>query len=312
MSEEQCNKGVEVNVGFWRGDYMKILDSGVPLFFVGKSSGFDLPRSAYYCAKPEIYNHPSIVRLLKSCPVLHKKTARYAVKNACEFGDIETMNALISRGLVDINDDFLPSKVRQQSISKLTLPYLTYNTLLMNATQLNQASSVSMLLTHNNLVLDKAREEDGATALHLACAFKGTSFPIISLLGNDRRCTPAVLNKKDDDGNSPLMWAVMNGNLECIKEMEKLHGTNFHIKNKYGEGLLDVARGSIGGKSRKEEHKAVLEYLLNRRKIESLKELSAHAVASLLPCDADVEQLEIPLDLHPWVTGFIQISPNPK
>jgi len=298
MSEEQCNKGVEVNVDFWRGDYMKILDSGVPLFFVGKSSGFDLSRSAYHCAKPEIYNHPSIVRLLKSCPVLHKKTARYAVKNACEFGDIETVNALISRGLVDIN---------------ILLPSLFINnTLLMHATIHNQASIVSMLLTHNNLVLDKAREEDGATALHLACAFKGTSFPIISLLGNDRRCTPAVLNKKDDDGNSPLMWAVMNGNLECIKEMEKLHGTNFHIKNKYGEGLLDVARGSIGGKSRKEEHKAVLEYLLNRRKIESLKELSAHAVASLLPCDADVEQLEIPLDLHPWVTGFIQTSPNPK
>ena len=300
MSEEQCNKGVEVNEGFWRGDYMKILDSGVPLFFVGKSI-IDLPRSAHYCAKPEIYNYPSIVRLLKSCPVLHKKTARYAVEIACEFGDLETMNAMISRGLFDLNDD------------DLLLPSSFFDhTLLMYATIHNQASIVSMLLTHNNLVLDKAREEDGATALHLACNSMRTSFPIISLLGNDRRCTPAVLNKKDDYGNSPLMRAVMNGNLECIKEMDKLHGINFHTKNKYGEGLLDVARRSIGGKYRKEEHKAVLEYLLNRRKIESLKELSAHAVASLLPCDADVEQLEIPLDLHPWVTGFIQTSQNPK
>ena len=108
------------------------------------------------------------------------------------------------------------------------------------------------------------------------------------------------------------MWAVMFGNLDSLKEMDKLHGTNFHTVNRHGEGLLDVARGRIRKKSRKEEHRAVLEYLLNRRKIESLKELSAHAVASLLPCDADVEQLEIPLDLHPWVTGFIQTSQNPK
>ena len=108
------------------------------------------------------------------------------------------------------------------------------------------------------------------------------------------------------------MWAVINGNLECIKEMDKLHGTNFHTVNRHGKGLLDVARGRIRKKSRKEDHRAVLEYLLNRRKVESLKELSAHAVASLLPCDGDVEQLEIPLELHPWVEGYLHTSPNPN
>jgi len=63
-------------------------------------------------------------------------------------------------------------------------------------------------------------------------------------------------------------------------------------------------------KFRKEEHRAVLEYLLNRSKIQSLNELSAHAVASLLPCDVDVNQLELPLVLHPWVAGFLQTSPS--
>ena len=296
MSEEQCNNWVEVNRDFWKSDYMKILDSGVPLFYVGNSSERDNTITAMCCAEPEIYSHPSMIRLLKSSPELHKKTAPYVMGKACRSSDIETMKELLHGGLVDINDEFL-------FIGETPLMYATIH---------NQASIVSMLLTHNNLVLDKAREEDGATALHLACNYKGTSFPIISLFGSDSRCTPAVLNKKDDYGDSPLMWAVIHGNLECIKEMDKLHGTDFRTVNRHGEGLLDVARGRIRKQSRKEDHEAVLEYLLNRRKIESLKELSAHAVASLLTCDADVEQLELPLVLHPWVTGYLHTSPNPN
>ena len=120
----------------------------------------------------------------------------------------------------------------------------------------------------------------------------------------DRRCTPAVLNKKDIDGESPLIWAVKNGNLESLKEMEKLHGTNFHTKNSSGEGLVDVARRRIGKNYRKEEYLAVLEYLLNRKKVESLKELAAHSVACLVSCDDDLEKLDVPLELHPWVAGF--------
>ena len=66
----------------------------------------------------------------------------------------------------------------------------------------------------------------------------------------------------------------------------------------------------IRKKSRKEDHEAVLEYLLNRRKIESLMELSAHAVARLLSCEFDVTELDVPLVLYPWVIGFLQTSPN--
>merc|ERR1719233_831978 len=129
-------------------------------------------------------------------------------------------------------------------------------------------SVVSLLLSYKELVLDKATKK-GYTALHFACGVGGvgTSFPVIPLLGRDRRCTPVVLNKKDNDGDSPLMWAVMSGNLQSLKEMEKLQGADFRTKNMSGEGLVDVA------------HVSVLEYLLNRRKVESLKVLAAHAVA---------------------------------
>merc|ERR1719233_1267350 len=171
-------------------------------------------------------------------------------------------------------------------------------------------SVVSLLLSYNELVLDKATKE-GYTALHFACDVGegGTSFPVIPILGSDRRCTPAVLNKKDNDGDSPLMWAVLVGNLQSLKEMEKLQGTNFRTENRFGEGLLDVALRRIRKKSRKEDRMSLLDYLRNRRKVESLKVLAAHAVACLLSCDTDVEKLDIPLILHPWVAGFLQTSP---
>ena len=100
MSEEQCNNWVEVNRDFWKSDYMKILDSGVPLFYVGNSSERDntFNTPAWFCAK--FYNHPSIIRLLKSSPELHKETAPYAMERACKSGDITTMKELLNDGLV--------------------------------------------------------------------------------------------------------------------------------------------------------------------------------------------------------------------
>jgi len=289
MYEEQCNNGVEVNWDFWRNnDYMEILNSGVPLYV---NDSRDNWFSAIYCAKPEIYHHPSIVNLLKSAPVLHENTACHALGVACESGDIERVRELLTGGLADINN-----------------VYYDGLTPLMIATKNNQTSVVSLLLTHKDLALDKATKW-GLTALHIACGMGGdTSFPVIPLLGSDKRCTPVVLNKKANNGDTPVMWAVLNGNLQSLKEMEKLQGTNFRTENKDGVGLLDVALKRT--KTRIEKHMSVLEYLLNRRKVDSLKVLAAHAVASLLSCDTDVDKLDVPLILHPWVTGFLKTSPN--
>merc|ERR1719233_537992 len=142
-------------------------------------------------------------------------------------------------------------------------------------------------------------------ALHFACGEHGTSFPVIPLLGSDKRCTPVVLNKKDSDGDSPLMWAVMLGNLESLKEMEKLKGTDFRTETQFGEGLVDVAFQRLRKKRFKVEHRSMLDYLLKRRKVETLKELAAHAVACQISCDTDVEKLDLPLILHPWVAGYL-------
>jgi len=279
MSEEQCNNGVKVNGYFWlNNDYMKILNSGVPLYV---NDSCDNLLSVLNCARPEIYHHPSIVNLLKSAPVLHKNTACHALGEACESGDIERVRELLTGGLADINNDYYEGR-----------------TPLMIATLNNKTSVVSLLLTHKDLILDKVTDE-GYTALHIACVCVEGGTSAIPLLGSDKRCTPVVLNKKDNDGNTPLMWAVFYGNLQSLKEMDKLQGTNFRTENKDGEGLLDVAR-------KENQMSSVLEYLLNRRKVESLKVLAAHAVASLLSCDTDVEKLDFPLILHPWVTGFLK------
>ena len=149
----------------------------------------------------------------------------------------------------------------------------------------------------------------GFTALHFACVKDGVSPTVISLLGRDRRCTPIVLNKKDNGGDSPLMLAVMFGNLESLREMEKLEGTNFHTKNSYGEGLVDVAR-RVEENYGQEKCMAVLEYLLNRKKVESLKEMAAHSVARLLSSEDDVEKLDVPLILQPLVAGMMDTVRN--
>jgi len=291
MSEEQCNNAVEVNWDFWcNNDYMRILKSGVPLS-VNDSSDRDDWIFVEFCSKPEIYRLPSIVSLLKSAPLIHKETASYALCRACKSEDIDSVRELLIEGVADINN------VDWEGLTPL-----------MHSTLKNNTSVVSLLLKYKELVLDKVTEE-GSTALHLACYGDGTSFPLIPLLGSDKRCTPVMLNKKGNEGLTPLMGAVECGNLECIKEMEKLQGTNFRTENKFGEGLLDVAWRRSRKKSRKEDSMRVLEYLLNRKKVESLKEQAARAVACLLSCDTDVVKLDIPLILHPWVAGFMRTSP---
>ena len=78
---------------------MSILNSGVPLYV---NNSRDNWISALYCAKPQIYHHPSIVSLLKSAPVLHKDTACYALGEACEKGDINRVKELLTEGMADI------------------------------------------------------------------------------------------------------------------------------------------------------------------------------------------------------------------
>ena len=90
------------------------------------------------------------------------------------------------------------------------------------------------------------------------------------------------------------MMAVHYGHLDCVKEMDKLEGTNFRTKNAAGLTLVDVAR-----------HEVVLEYLLGR--VETLTDIAAYNVAKYIAREGDVGALEIPRGLKNVVTKYLDI-----
>ena len=47
---------------------------------------------------------------------------------------------------------------------------------------------------------------------------------------------------KDDDGEAALMIAVRRGNIDCVKELQKLEGIDFGTENMTGETVLEVAK----------------------------------------------------------------------
>jgi len=103
----------------------------------------------------------------------------------------------------------------------------------------NHPSTVGLLLARPQLQLEKT-DRDGWTGLHLACYNNSTA--CISLYGEDRRCTEEIINMKTDDGSTAVMYAVVQGYLECVKEMDKLEGVDFTTKNCEGQTLIEVAR----------------------------------------------------------------------
>ena len=65
--------------------------------------------------------------------------------------------------------------------------------------------------------------DNGETALHYACKYNRVS--ILKLLCQDNRCIPALVNKKDYDGETALMRGVCMGHLDIVKELD-MEGTD--------------------------------------------------------------------------------------
>ena len=96
------------------------------------------------------------------------------------------------------------------------------------------------------------------------------------------------------------MQAVYLGQLEIVKEMEKVEGIDFDTKDRYGRTLIEVAR--------MRNYTAVLEYLRDRKK-NTLEGMAAYSVAKHLKKKDDVDVLiddqHIPQILKPLVADFI-------
>ena len=205
-----------------------------------------------------------------------------ALCRACYAGDDDTVQHILHSGKVDVNARY------------------SGNTPLLWAVQGNQYSVVRTLLSNPDTLLSMTTAS-GMTCVHLACL--GVRSSLIPLLGQDRRCSQGILNRRNRCGDTALMLAVQTGNLECVKELDNLEWTNFRTQNTEGETLVDVARKLMIKKM--PEGAEMLEYLIQRnRKVETLAEIAAYNVAKYIGNETDVEQLEIPKCLHRLVTKF--------
>jgi len=140
---------------------------------------------------------------------------------------------------------------------------------------------------------------NGYTALHYACIHNSVS--IIQLICQDSRCSPAVINKKNSDGETALMIAVRRGHLDIVKELDR-EGTDFFTKDNDGRTLIEMAR--------RKNKVEVLEYLIERPKVDSLKVIVAQNIARYVKYKADVEALEIPVTVRQYLAGFVDDEDN--
>ena len=92
------------------------------------------------------------------------------------------------------------------------------------------------------------------------------------------------------------MEAVCKGLLDIVKELDR-EGTDFFTIDVDGETLIEVAR--------REHRVKVLEYLIERPKVDTLKAIAAHNIAKYARNKADVEALKIPVTVRQFFAGFI-------
>merc|ERR1712179_635827 len=117
------------------------------------------------------------------------------------------------------------------------------------------------------------------------------------LLLQDRRCSPSVVNKKDGAGETALMIAVDMSHIDIVKVLDR-EGTDFFTK-------ITSNGMSLMGMARMRKNAEVLEYLLERNRVDSLQVIAAHNIARYVKNKDDVEALEIPETVRHFLAGFV-------
>ena len=152
---------------------------------------------------------------------------------------------------------------------------------------------VKTLLQVPSLQLGKCCN-DGQTALHYVCDYNLVS--VLKLLCQDSRCNPALVNKKDSDGYTALMTAVCLGHLDNVKELD-MEGTDFHTTTFEGTTLIQM--------SMMENKPEVYEYLMKRPNVDTLMVICAHIISRYVTTIDDVESLQIPVTVKPFLSKFV-------
>ena len=129
---------------------------------------------------------------------------------------------------------------------------------LLHAMIQNNTNDVSEILSQEDLDL-KQTDFLERNLLHIACTFNSPI--VIPFFISDPRCTPDILNNKDSSGYTPLMTAVIHGNLECIQQLEHGKGLEFRENT---EMLVELAMVH--------EHRHIVDYLDVKIQLDSLEE----------------------------------------
>jgi len=138
---------------------------------------------------------------------------------ACAGGNIAIARSCLRSGRVDIN-------YSDGTATPLTAALASSSHVL-----------VQLLLDETDLDVNLAAC-NGWTPLHLACLV-GDTRAIIRLGEHSRLNT---VNSEDDEGETPIMLAVWEGNTSVVREMVKMSEIDLNTTNRWGDSLDDVAR----------------------------------------------------------------------
>ena len=96
---------------------------------------------------------------------------------------------------------------------------------------------VKELLHHPSVAINSS-DVCGNTAIH-AASVTGNVIGLRMLLGDPRLTS---VNARNQLGRTPLMVAVREGSLECVRELVRVEGVDLETRDGGGGGLMEVAR----------------------------------------------------------------------
>jgi len=220
-----------------------------PLLYIMKSG-----KSLGYIPYPS-YEAENILKLLLrnkrtklDCTTVEGETALDKCDDA-ELVKLITADArctpdLLNHKTGDTGETFLTRAVKSGLIEVVKVlvnhPDIDCNTgnTLAYAMERNLPDMLSVLLTNPVLVLNVG------DALITAC--RHNYIQCVRQLVLDRRCSPEVLNRKNDMyGETALMTAVAYEHTEIVELLAGLPGIDFSLENKAGKTVMDLAKESF-------------------------------------------------------------------
>ena len=138
---------------------------------------------------------------------------------ACKEEDVGTVQACLARG-VNVN-------AKHDGVTPL-----------ITAVKHNNIKIVRILLARDDLDI-AAADVGGGTALHFACYLGHAE--CVALIGQDSRMNSRIINIKNNAGNTALVYAVMQNNIEIVRILLARDDLNIAATNAAGRTALHNA-----------------------------------------------------------------------